>query len=51
MHPLAVCWWVTWVVADMLYLGVLREVKKTEIILKDGRKVGKRTVTQGHKAS
>jgi hypothetical protein len=28
-------------VADLAYLAVLREVKKTEVTLKDGRKVKK----------
>ncbi|PSN65764.1 phospholipase D/nuclease [Corynespora cassiicola Philippines] len=39
MHPLAVCFWITWPVADVAYLAVLRSVKQTEIVLKNGRKI------------
>jgi hypothetical protein len=41
MHPLSICFLATWPVADLAYLAVLREVKKTEVTLKDGRKVKK----------
>jgi len=39
INPVAICLLVTWFVADIAYLVVLRDVKKTETVLKDGRKV------------
>jgi len=39
VNPLAVCWSATWVVADLVYLGVLVRVRRTERVLSDGRKV------------
>jgi hypothetical protein len=39
VNPFAVCLSATWVVADLVYLVMLREVQRTEIVLKDGRKV------------
>ena len=35
----SVCFTLTWIVADIAYVFILRSVKKTEIILKGGRKV------------
>jgi hypothetical protein len=39
MNPFATCMLVTWIAADVVYLFVLVEVKKTEVISADGRKV------------
>jgi hypothetical protein len=39
MNPVSVCFCVTWVIADLAYLLVLRDAKRTEGVLKDGRKV------------
>ena len=39
MHPLSICFLATWPLADLAYLAVLREVQKTEVTLKDGKKV------------
>jgi len=39
VNPFAICLLITWVVADLAYLFVLVEVKKTEVVLEDGRKV------------
>jgi hypothetical protein len=39
VNPFAICLLITWVVADVAYLFVLVEVKKTEVVLEDGRKV------------
>lgn len=41
MNPFAVCLCVTWMVADIVYVVVLKKVKKTEVVLRDGRKVRK----------
>ncbi|KAF2686821.1 phospholipase D/nuclease [Lentithecium fluviatile CBS 122367] len=38
-NPFAICLLVSWVVADMIYLFVLMDAKRTEVVLKDGRKV------------
>lgn len=39
INPVSVCLLVTWVVADLAYLVILRNVKRTEVVLKYGRKV------------
>jgi len=39
MNPVAICFMITWVMADLAYLYVLRGVKKTEVVLESGRKV------------
>jgi len=49
-NPFAVCLSVTWVVADLAYLFILREVKRTEIVLKSGRKIRGEVVVQSSKA-
>jgi hypothetical protein len=38
-NPMAVVMMVTWVAADLGYLVVLRQVKQTEVVLSDGRKM------------
>lgn len=50
VNPFAVCLWVTWVVADLAYLFILREVKRTEIALKSGSKLRGEVVVQSSKA-
>lgn len=37
--PLSICLSVTWATADLAYLVVLRSVKRTETVLRDGRKI------------
>ncbi|KAH7132477.1 tyrosyl-DNA phosphodiesterase-domain-containing protein [Dendryphion nanum] len=44
-NPFAVCLWITWVVADIAYLVVLRDVKTSEIVLKNGRKVRREAIS------
>jgi hypothetical protein len=39
VNPLGVCLSATWVLADLVYVVVLWHVKRTEIVLRDGRKV------------
>jgi hypothetical protein len=39
VNPFAICMLLTWVAADVAYLLVLIEIKKTEVVLDDGAKV------------
>jgi hypothetical protein len=39
MNPIAVCTWMTWMVVDVVYLYILKETRRTEVVLKDGRKI------------
>lgn len=51
MNPFAVCLWVTWPLADLAYFVLLRQVRKTEIVLEDGRKVGQKNAVANGKVS
>ncbi|KAF2475155.1 phospholipase D/nuclease [Lindgomyces ingoldianus] len=50
MSRFSVCLWMTWILADLAYLVVLKKVKGSEIILKDGRKIRGETEALLHAA-